>query len=85
MGCCAGKLQFHKETKRQDKNEYLAAARAVDDNGVASSSFGEAKFKSLVASHPQCASALSEWCRSRVARIYPAGHGRGSTGRRPSK
>ena len=24
MGCCAGKLQFHKETKRQDKNEYLA-------------------------------------------------------------
>ena len=29
MGCCAGKLQFHKETKRQDKNEYLAAARAV--------------------------------------------------------
>ena len=21
MGCCAGKLQFHKETKRQDKNE----------------------------------------------------------------
>ena len=30
MGCCAGKLQFHKETKRQDKNEYLAAARAVD-------------------------------------------------------
>ena len=30
MGCCAGKLQFHKETKRQDKNEYLAAARAVE-------------------------------------------------------
>ena len=28
MGCCAGKLQFHKETRRQDKNEYLAAARA---------------------------------------------------------
>ena len=30
MGCCAGKLQFHKETKRQDRNEYLAAARAVE-------------------------------------------------------
>ena len=30
MGCCAGKLQFHKETKRQDKNEYLAASRAVE-------------------------------------------------------
>ena len=30
MGCCAGKLQFHKETKRQDKNEYLTAARAVE-------------------------------------------------------
>ena len=30
MGCCAGKLQFHKETKRQDKNEYLAAAGAVE-------------------------------------------------------
>ena len=34
MGCCAGKLQFHKETKRQDKNEYLAAARAVEELGV---------------------------------------------------
>ena len=47
---------------------------ADNSGGVASSSFGEAKFKSLVASHPQCASALSEWCRSRIARIYPAGH-----------
>ncbi|CAH0370176.1 unnamed protein product [Pelagomonas calceolata] len=34
MGCCAGKLQFHKETKRQDKNEYLAAARAEDAGRV---------------------------------------------------
>ena len=36
MGCCAGKLQFHKETKRQDKNEYLAAARAVDHEATGS-------------------------------------------------
>ena len=35
MGCCAGKLQFHKETKRQDKNEYLAAARAVETGAAA--------------------------------------------------
>ena len=40
MGCCAGKLQFHKETKRQDKNGYLAVSRAVE-KGAELRSYGK--------------------------------------------
>ena len=40
MGCCAGKLQFHKETKRQDKNEYLAASTGRDARAVAAEARG---------------------------------------------
>ncbi len=36
MGCCAGKLQFHKETKRQDKNEYQVTFDMVYADNVRS-------------------------------------------------